>query len=662
MKYPNLFSPFRLKGVTIPNRIFSTGHDTDLGRHGLPTDALIAYQRARAVGGAGLIVVQVVAVHDTARYTAEVLIGTSDDCIPHFKRLFDAIRAEGTRAFVQLFHPGRELLGRRDGAAQAAYSASWSPTERFRIVPRALRGEEVVELVECYGATARRMAEAGADGVEIVASHGYLPAQFLSPTINRREDEYGGSFENRLRFMRDIASAVRRQAPAELIVGTRISADEYDPGGFANEDTLAVCNALREDFDYFNVIAGTSASASGAIHIAPPMTVKNGYLAPFARQLKEAVGKAVFVAGRINQPQEAEQIIAQGAADMCGMTRAMICDPKMPSKARAGRTEDIRACIGCNQACIGHAQLGLSVSCIQYPESGRELLFGTRPTTDNPRTVAVIGGGPAGMKAAAVAAEIGHHVTLFEASRRLGGQANLAQLLPHRGEFGGIVTNLARELELSGATVRLSSVVTAELLAASRPDVVIIATGSVPALPPFERDGNLQVVLAADVISGQVRAGGRVVVYDWLANWIGAGIAERLAGEGCRVTLAVNGVCPAADIQNYVRDAAIARLHKLGVEMMPFMRLYGTQDATVHFLHTASHESVLVEGVETLVVASANRPSDELAEAARALGLETYLIGDALAPRTAEEAVFDGLSAAMALSADGKGPGKGVFS
>jgi 2,4-dienoyl-CoA reductase-like NADH-dependent reductase (Old Yellow Enzyme family) len=662
VKYPNLFSPLQLKGITIPNRIFSTGHDTDLGRHGFPTDALIAYQRARAMGGAGLIVVQVVAVHDTARYTAEVLVGTSDDCIRHFKRLFDAIRAEGTRAFVQLFHPGRELLGRRNGVAQVAYSASWSPTERFRIVPRALRGEEVVELVKCYGATARRMAEAGADGVEIVASHGYLPAQFLSPTINRREDEYGGSFENRLRFMRDIARAVRCQAPAELILGTRISADEYDPSGFANEDALAVCEALQEDFDYFNVIAGTSASSSGAVHIAPPMTVKNGYLAPFARQLKIAIGKAVFVAGRINQPQEAEQIIAQGAADMCGMTRAMICDPNMPRKARAGRTEDIRACIGCNQACIGHAQLGLSVSCIQYPESGRELLFGTRPTTKNPRTVVVIGGGPAGMKAAAVAAEIGHHVTLFEASSRLGGQANLAQLLPHRSEFGGIVTNLARELELSGATVRLNSAVTAELLAAWRPDVVIVATGSVPALPPFERDGDLQVALAADVISGQAMAGGRVVVYDWLADWIGAGIAEKLAGEGCRVTLAVNGVCAAANIQNYVRDAAIARLHKLGVETLPFMRLYGTDNGTVYFLHTASHESVVLDGVETLVVASPNRPTDELAAVAGTLGLDTYLIGDALAPRTAEEAVFDGLSAAMDFSSDRAAPVKRVFS
>ena len=459
-RFPNLFSPLTIKGITISNRIFSTGHDTDLGRHGLPTDALIAYQRARAKGGAGLIVVQVVAVHETARYTSEVLMGTSDDCIPHFRKLFDAIKAEGTRAFVQLFHPGRELLGRRNGVAQAAYSASCSPSERFRIVPRALTGDEIGEIVDGYGHAARRLAEAGADGVEVVASHGYLPAQFLSARTNHREDEYGGSFDNRLRFIRDVAASIRAHAPPELIVGTRISSNEYDVDGFGDDDTLPICRELRETFDYFNVIAGTSASSSGAVHIAPPMTVKNAYIAPFAQKLRQAIGKPVFVAGRINQPHQAEEILAAGAADMCGMTRAMICDPLMPAKARDGRVDDIRACIGCNQACIGHAQLGLSISCIQYPESGRELAYGVRPRTAKPRKVMVVGGGPAGMKAAAVAAEIGNDVTLYEADRRLGGQALLAQLLPHRSEFGGIVTNLSREVELAGVAVRLNMTVT----------------------------------------------------------------------------------------------------------------------------------------------------------------------------------------------------------
>jgi 2,4-dienoyl-CoA reductase-like NADH-dependent reductase (Old Yellow Enzyme family) len=648
--FPHLFSPFSLKGIEIPNRILSTGHDTDLGRHGVPTDALIAYQRARAKGGAGLIVVQVVAVHETARYTAEVLMGTADDCIPHFRKLFHAIRAEGTRVFVQLFHPGRELLWRRDGLIQPSYSASSAPTERFRLVPRELSREMIGEIVEGYGATARRMAEAGAEGVEVVASHGYLPAQFLNQNINERGDQYGGSLDNRLRFMREISASIRRQAPAELILGTRISGDEFDAAGLGEDDTLAICRHLKDEFDYFNVIGGTSASASGAVHIVPPMTVANAYLSALSAKLKQAIGKPVFVAGRINQPQEAERIIAEGAADICGMTRAMISDPDMPLKARQGRIDDIRACIACNQACIGHAQLGFSISCIQHPETGRELEFGAVRRSRHSRRLTVIGGGPGGMKAAAAAAERGNRVTLYEKTARLGGQALMAQLLPHRAEFGGIITNLGREVALAGVEVRLNAEVTRESLSEDKPDAVIIATGSVGRMPALEIGQGIEVVHASDIIAGTRKAGHRVVIYDWLADWIGVGVAEKLASEGSHVTLAVNGVCPAISIQNYVRDAAIARLHRLRVEMRPFMRLYGAENRAAYFIHTAAQEAVVFEDVDTLVVCAPNRPVDGLARDAEELGIKAYLIGDALSPRTAEEAVYEGLVAAVDLS------------
>jgi 2,4-dienoyl-CoA reductase-like NADH-dependent reductase (Old Yellow Enzyme family) len=651
-KFPHLFSPFRLKSVEIRNRIFSTGHDTDLGRHGAPSEDLIAYQAARANGGAGLIVVQVVAVHDTAKYTAEVLMGTTDEHLPMFKRLFKTIHDGGSAAFVQLFHPGRELLGRRDGVAQAAYGPSSSPTERFRIVPRALSSQEIEEIIEGYGAAARRMAEAGADGVEIVASHGYLPSQFMNSTVNLRDDRYGGSRENRLRFTRDAVTSIRKRAPAELIVGLRLSGNEYDLSGIDEMDMLAICRELKSDFDYFNVIAGTSASSSGAQHIVPPMTVEVGYLGPFAGKLKQALGKPVFVAGRINQPQEAEAIIAGGSADMCGMTRAMICDPEMANKARDGRTEDIRACIACNQACIGHAQLGLSISCIQHPETGREIEYGRRPRAQRGRKVMVVGGGPGGLKAAAVAAECGHDVTLYERTARLGGQALLAQLLPHRAEFGGIVTNLAREVELAGVKVATRTDVTKALMSDEHPDCIILATGGIPRLPPMPGGGESRLIHAHDVITGKAKTGDRVVVYDWMADWIGVGVAEKLAAEGAYVRLAVNGPCAAFSIQNYTRDAAISRLFKLGVETIPFMRLFGIEDRTVYFVHTPSQEILILEDVDTVVAVYPGEPNDRLATASRQIGIPTYLIGDALAPRTAEEAVFEGLKIATEISLD----------
>ncbi len=383
MKFPNLFQPFTLRKTEIRNRILSTGHDTYLPEGGLPSDALIAYQRARARGGAGLIVIQVVGIHQTAQYTDALLMGTDDGCIAPFRRLFEAIHNEGTKVFVQLFHPGRELLGRPEGVVQPAYAPSHSPSERFKVVPRELSVSLIGELVDGFGQTARRMAEAGADGVEIVASHGYLPSQFMNPFVNRRTDQYGGNLDNRLRFTREVAASIRAEVPADFIVGLRMSGDEVDGEGLTEDDSVAIARALKDDVDYLNVIAGTSASASGAAHIVPSMANAHGYVAPFARKVKQATGAAVFVAGRINQPQIAEQILAEGAADMCGMTRAMICDPEMPNKARNGRADDIRACIGCNQACIGHFQLGLSISCIQHPETGRELQYEIKPKSQN---------------------------------------------------------------------------------------------------------------------------------------------------------------------------------------------------------------------------------------------------------------------------------------
>lgn len=650
MRFPNLFSPLALKSVTFRNRIFSTGHDTYLPEGGLPSEALIAYQKARARGGAGLIIIQVVGVHETARYTEAVLMGTDDACIPHFRKLIDAIHQEGTKVFVQLFHPGRELLGRPQGVIQPALAPSFSPSERFRTVPSPLSEEVIGEIIHGYGDVARRMAEAGADGVEIVASHGYLPAQFLNPKVNRRTDRFGGSVENRLRFTREAIAAVRRSTPSSLVVGIRFSGDELDADGIQEEDSLAMARAIKDEVDYLNVIAGTSAASAGAVHIVPPMSVGHGYLAPYSARLKQLTGACVFVAGRINQPQEAEKILANGAADMCGMTRAMICDPEMANKARDGLIEDIRACIGCNQACIGHFQLGLPISCIQHPETGRELAYEHRPKAARAKRIMVVGGGPAGLKAAAVAAERGHAVTVYERQARLGGQALYAQLLPGRAEFGGIVQNLSREAERAGTKFRVGTNVTVKIVESEHPDAVILASGSQTAEPPIEGDRtSIQIVPAVELLAGKVTVGRSVVIYDWLADWIGSGVAEKLASEGSRVRLAVNGVCPAINIQNYIRDVYLAKLHKLGVEILPMMRLYGVDDGTAYFLHTAAQEPVVLEDVDSIVLACPNSPVDDLSQDLRRLGIEHHLVGDCLAPRTAEEAVFEGMKAGLAI-------------
>lgn len=306
--FPHLFSPLTIRGRTLRNRIFSTGHDTKMPENLGVSDQLVAYHLARARGGAGLIVLQVSGVHHTAMYTHHMLMATDDACIPGYRRLAEALHAEDTRVFGQLFHPGREIMESQDGSLPVAYAPSESPNERFHMIPRALSESMIGEIVEGYAGAARRMAEAGMDGAEIIGSHGYLPAQFLNPRVNRREDRYGGSDENRLRFLQEVLDAVRREAGPDFVVGLRLSGDEADPEGMTEAESLAAIVALAPRLDYVNVIAGTSASLGGAVHIVPPMAIANAYVAPFAATVKAQVDIPVMVAGRINQPQTAEQV------------------------------------------------------------------------------------------------------------------------------------------------------------------------------------------------------------------------------------------------------------------------------------------------------------------------------------------------------------------
>lgn len=641
--FPHLFQPLQIRSVRLKNRIMSSGHDTTLPTDGLINDALIAYHAARAQGGAGLIVSQVAGVHETARYTSHMLMAVSDDCIGGYRRLAEVCHAEGCALFSQLFHPGREIMEGGDGLLTVAYAPSVSPNERFRVMPRQLDQRMIDEIVAGYAAAAHRMHAAGIDGVEFVASHGYLPAQFFNPRVNRRSDAYGGVLENRLRFAVDALKAMRAETSEDFVIGMRISTSERDEQGLTGDEALDICRRLEPLLDYVSLTAGTSASLGGAVHIVPPMAYRHAYLAGDAARFRQALAIPVFVTGRINQPQEAEAVIASGSADVCGMTRAMICDPAMPGKAEAGQTDDIRACIACNQACIGHFHRGVPISCIQHPETGRELKFGTLTPAARPKSVMVIGGGPAGLKTAAVAGSRGHRVTLYEAAPQLGGQALLAQQLPRRAEFGGIVTNLAREVDRANVRVVRGTRVDRALVEAEKPDAVILATGAKPYRPDSEQDGSVQIVDAWQVLRREVKTGGRVVVADWRCDWIGPGIAELLTGEGCSVELAVNGTHAAELLPLYVRDNIAAELHRIGVRTTPYARLYGCDGGTVYMQHTVSELPILFEDVETLVLCLGHEPVDELGEMLRGLVPEVHIIGDSLAPRTAEEAVYEGL-------------------
>jgi NADPH-dependent 2,4-dienoyl-CoA reductase/sulfur reductase-like enzyme len=494
------------------------------------------------------------------------------------------------------------------------------------------------------------MVEAGLDGVEILSSMGYLVSQFLNPRTNVREDEFGGTFGNRLRLLREIIASIRKKIGPQFTVGIRISADEMDPKALSASEVLQIVAALDVDggLDYINAISGTAASYRGQKYIVPDMAVPAAFMGPFAKRVKEVVSLPVLTAGRVTQPQDAERMIANGDADMIGIVRENIADPQYVNKARAGRAEDIRACIGCNQACIGHGNRGFSVSCIQFPESGREVKYGNKTKVASPKKVVVVGGGPGGMKAAIVAAERGHDVTLYEKGKQLGGQVLLAQLLPGRAEFGGLATNLTHELKVHGVSVKTGIDVTPELIKSIAPDKLIIATGATPQMPAIEGLEDGPIVDCWSVIRGEANVGQSVVIWDWGCDWVGMGVALILAQQGCKVRLAVNGIAAGERIPRMVRDNLVGELHKLDVEVIPYVRLEGIDADTAYFEHVTSGQ-VVTFNMDTLVSNHARRRNASLADSLRGTVKEMTLIGDCLAPRTAEEAVFEGLKAAMAV-------------
>ena len=648
---PHLFSPLRLRDVEIPNRIMSTGHQTYLARGGLPTPEFVAYHEARARGGAGLIVTEAARFHATGLTDSPEIVILGDEAIPAFRKVTEAVHAHGARIFGQLSHSGRLSRRVQGGLRGVAYAPSAVPDNRFHTMPREMPVALIHEIVEAYGQAARRLAAAGYDGIEVIASLGLLVAQFLNPVSNRRTDLYGGSRENRMRFLAEALEQVRRAIGEGRALGIRISAEEVEADGLPQDEVLEICRSLaaRGLVDYANVTIGSMAGLGGSIHVVPPMEVAHGYVAPKAGAIRAATGLPVFVAGRINQPQLAERIIASGQADVCGMTRALISDPEMPAKARAGRLDEIRACIGCNQGCIGHFHQGYPVSCIQNPLTGRELKLGPAAPAPRRRRVLVAGGGPAGMKAAVVAAGRGHEVILCEAGPRLGGQVLLAQRLPERAEFGGLATNLEGELARAGVEVRLRTRVDADLVRALAPEAVVVATGGVPFEPEIEGREDGHVVDAWSVLRAEANPGARVLVADWRCDWIGMGIAELLARNGHKVRLAVNGTHAGQHLQMYHRDHLAGKLHRLGVEVIPYARLHGVDADSALLAHIVTGEGIACEEVDTVVVAAGQAPATSLEHELEGLGVEIHLAGDCLSPRSAEEAVYEGLLAGRAV-------------
>lgn len=651
LAFPNLLSPIKIGPVTLANRIMSSGHDTLIQNpDGTISEAYIAYQAARVKGGTGLVILSAAAIDEFSCSSPEQLRLFGNGVIPGLQAMAEAVHEHGGKVFAQMMQAGREIFMTSDGTLPVAYSSSATTGERYRVLPREMSKAMIGEVIQSFVNAAQTAMEGGMDGVEIVGNHGNLPAQFLASAVNRRTDEYGGSLENRCRFTMEVCRAVRAAIGSKIAFGLRLSVDEVDEG-VTPEESMALCRMLDDEelVDYVSLTVGNQATRGGSTHVIAPMSEKTGYVGPQVQPIKQALKIPVMATGRFNTAHSAEAAISAGQADVIGMTRALICDPDIGRKLTEKRLDDIRACIGCLQACIGHYNKHVPISCIQYPESGRELEYGNLRPTEERRRILVAGAGPAGMKAAAIAAARGHDVVLCEATSQPGGQVLLAQKMPTREEFGGLATNLQREVEIAGVEVRYNTKVDLDLIKQLQPDAIVIATGACTAGPDRQMLEGAHVVTADDVISGRAKVGKRVVIADNQRDWVGIGVAEHLALQGHQVRLAVSGLMPGEFIPPSVRDTGMARLYRAGVEVILYARLYGADTDTAYFQHITAREPMVLEGVDTIVLAFGQTANRSLELDLEGCGIETHLIGDCLTPRTAEEAVLEGLRIGIRL-------------
>jgi 2,4-dienoyl-CoA reductase-like NADH-dependent reductase (Old Yellow Enzyme family)/thioredoxin reductase len=623
----HLFSPLRLGPVELPNRIVSTSHQTTLVRDQLPTDSLVAYHEARAKGGAGAIFLEATAVHASGLLTPKTLAGYRPEIVNGYRRLAAAVRPHGTRLFVQLFHGGREQIS--PPPRPPAVGPSAVPSHRLRTEPRALRTHEIEEIVAGYAASAALAAEAGLDGVEISAAHGYLLEQFLSPETNRRDD----AWREGLRLLLAVVRETRRAVPG-FALGVRLSAD--------SEAARRAAPVLAElEVDFLSVALGRSSTVLGSSLIVPPPPVAENEIAAHARAFQ--LGKPLVAASRVIDPERADELVAEGKADAVGMTRALIADPDLPRKARDGRLAEIVRCVGCN-ACIAHYHAGTPIACAVNARTGRELELPRPALAPARQRIVVAGAGPAGLAAAVEAAASGHEVVVLERSRRIGGQIALAGRAYGHAELARTLRDNYERL-LSGVDVRLETPATAETVAALEPDAVVVATGARPYAPAIERDG-IRTLLAWDVLAGAVPDGKRVVVADWGGDPAGLDCADVLASAGNSVTLAVGSPAAGEALHQYQRNLFLQRLYRLGVRIEHHLELAGTTPGGVRFRNLFAPELEVRLEADVLVLACGRVPEDSLAAELAGLGVPVEEAGDCRAPRSLEEAVLEGTLAA----------------
>ncbi|MER6385823.1 mycofactocin system FadH/OYE family oxidoreductase 2 [Streptomyces sp. NPDC001250] len=649
-----LFSPLRLGPLTLANRIVFSAHLTNYAEDGLPSEQHAAYYAARAAGGAGLIITEEHSTHATDWPYEKLIHGFRPEAVAGYRRITEAVHAHGTPILAQLNHNG--------GQASSMYSRLpvWAPSPvpdpLFREVPKEVTTAEIAEIVAGYGTVAGHCAEGGFDGVELQCSHSSIVRGFLSPATNLRTDAYGGPLEHRVRILREIVDAVREAIGPDRVLGVRLCGDELLDGGTTIEEAVATARMVEATgkVDYINTSIGVATSTLYMIEAS--MSVPPGYALFVSNAFRSAVRLPVIGVGRIKDPVQAERALAEGHCDLVGVVRGQIADPDFVVKARTGRTPHIRTCLSCNQECVGRMGLNRWLGCIENPRAGREAVSLPAPGP-RPRRVLVVGGGPAGLQAAATAARRGHRVTLYERSAATGGQVATAATAPNRAEFLDVVRNLLAECLRHGVDIRTGVEATAHSLRAEAPEAVVLATGARPQRPYWAGDV-ARVVDVRDILEGRASpaAGQRVLVVDELGFHQATSVAELLAGRGCRVRISTPAMVIGQDLgitldlETYgVRAHAKGIMHATD-QVVVGARPSGEGDEEVELdILTHTTNTTARERYDWVVCAVHQTPEDSLWHALKDAPFPVHRAGDCLTPRRAHAAVVEGHRVGTAL-------------
>jgi 2,4-dienoyl-CoA reductase-like NADH-dependent reductase (Old Yellow Enzyme family) len=643
-RFPHLLAPVTIRGRVAPNRIMRSATNSTLAEGGRIGERLLAFCDAQAAG-VGIFVTEGMRAVPTPYMQANRLSAASDDVIPSCRRLAETIHRRGGLIIGQLGAGGRQHLGRAIPVGLEAPSAI--ACGHSGGMPHELTIEEIEFIVASFGRAAARLMEAGFDGVEVHGAQGHLTQQFVSPLSNHRTDRYGGSAEARRQFPRELLSTVRGAIGEGAILGYRLGVSEFTEGGLTIDDSTALAAAFAADgyADYYSLSQGNFGTIEAHL---PDRHYGQPAFPELHRRIKSASGQVLVAAGgRVQLPEQAEAMIAAGDADIVTFTRALLADSQWALKAAHPQAEPIRRCIGCNQ-CWGTASDGGPIRCSVNPTAGRESTLTPLQPAAVARRIVVIGAGPAGLEAARVAALRGHRVTVFEREMQPGGKLVRAQLAPHHGELQHVLDFLVPACAAHGVELRLGVEATVESIAAEKPDAVIVATGAAIVVPALPGDGSVPV-LAFDGGPLDVPGSGTIVVMDEDGYYWGASAAEAMAATGRHVLLVTRFFEALREVPVTARIPTLRELDNAGADLLANSFVESIDNGAVVLANFRSGRRRRVEGASAVVWTGMQRARDGLAHELRAQGIETHLIGDAMAQRRLMLAIQEAYDVARRL-------------